>query len=200
MNIFHHSRPIQGRIQDLDFQYIQIKGEPPLTKPERFLVGIKYRPELLKGNYGAIVIGSGIGGLTMAALLSRSGKRVLVLERHYMAGGFTHAYKRKGYEWDVGVHYIGGVQNPRSTLRRLFDYISEGRLKWAKIMENAYDRILIAGESYDYVSGVEPFRKQIEACFPNESRAIEQYLQLVFKVDRSSRSFFVNKPLLTCPL
>ena len=166
-----------------------------MTKSERFLVGTKYRPELLKGKYDAIVIGSGIGGLTTAALLSQAGKRVLVLERHYMAGGFTHAYKRKGYEWDVGVHYIGGVQNHRSTLRRLFDHISEGRLEWARITENAYDRITIAGESYDYVSGLEPFRQQMLEYFPNENRAIEQYLQLVFEVERSSRSFFMNKAL-----
>ena len=31
----------------------------------------------------------------------------LVLEKHYEAGGYTHVFKRKGYEWDVGVHYIG---------------------------------------------------------------------------------------------
>jgi len=166
-----------------------------VTKAERFLVGTKYDPELLKGKYDAIVIGSGIGGLTTAALLSQSGKRVLVLERHYMAGGFTHAYKRRGYEWDVGVHYIGGLENPRSTLRRLFDHISEGRLEWAQITEDPYDRILIAGESYDYVRGLEPFREQMKEYFPSESRAIEKYLQLAFEVGRSSRSFFSNKAL-----
>ena len=41
--------------------------------------------------------------------MARDGKTVLVLERHYTAGGFTHVFKRKGYEWDVGIHYIGGV-------------------------------------------------------------------------------------------
>jgi phytoene dehydrogenase-like protein len=42
----------------------------------------------------------------LAALLL-AGKRVLVLEQHYTAGGFTHAFARGPYAWNVGVHYIG---------------------------------------------------------------------------------------------
>ena len=69
----------------------------------------------LDDTWDAIVVGSGIGGLASAAFLSRyAGKRVLVLERHYVPGGYTHVFHRPGYEWDVGLHYIGKVQNPDS--------------------------------------------------------------------------------------
>lgn len=50
----------------------------------------------------AVVIGSGVGGLTAAALLSKAGKRVLVLEQHDQAGGCTHTFQNKGFEFDVG--------------------------------------------------------------------------------------------------
>lgn len=55
--------------------------------------------------WDAIVIGSGIGGLSCAAILSRVGKRVLVLEQHDVIGGCTHTFEAKGFEFDTGLHY-----------------------------------------------------------------------------------------------
>src|SRR5579862_328513 len=86
--------------------------------------------------WDTIVIGSGVGGLSTAALLAKhGGHRVLVLERHYTAGGFTHAFRRPGYEWDVGVHYIGQVNNPASPVRAAFDHITDGCLGWNPMPE-----------------------------------------------------------------
>ena len=85
-----------------------------------------YQRHPVREAYDAIVIGSGIGGLAAAALLARHGqRRVLVLERHYAIGGFTHVFRRPGYEWDVGVHYVGEVQpggllRPQTPVRGLF--------------------------------------------------------------------------------
>ena len=63
----------------------------------------KQNPKI-EASYDAIFIGSGMGSLAGAAILSREGLRVLVLEQHYTPGGYTHVFKRKGYEWDVGIH------------------------------------------------------------------------------------------------
>ena len=59
---------------------------------------ISYRQQALDDRWDAIVIGSGLGGLTTAALLSKyASRKVLVLERHYTAGGYTHSFRRPGY-------------------------------------------------------------------------------------------------------
>ena len=48
-----------------------------------------YATRKLPDDIDYIVIGSGIGGLTCAGMLSRAGQRCLVLEQHYIAGGNT---------------------------------------------------------------------------------------------------------------
>ena len=153
----------------------------------------KKNPTLAE-HYDTIVIGSGMGSLTTAAILAKEGQKVLVLERHYTAGGFTHVFKRKGYEWDVGIHYIGEVQRPRSVIKRLFDYISDAQLKWADMGE-VYDRIIIGDRSYDFVKGVQNFRDQLCEYFPEEESAIEQYIELVFAVAKTSQKFYIDKAL-----
>ena len=42
----------------------------------------RYSPKLAEDKFDAIIIGSGMGGLSTAAFLSKAGKKVLVLERH----------------------------------------------------------------------------------------------------------------------
>lgn len=157
-------------------------------------VGEVYRRERAEGRWDAIVVGSGIGGLAVAALLAKAGRRVLVLERHYVAGGFTHTFRRPGYEWDVGVHYIGDVHRPRSASRRVFDDITEGRLAWAR-MPDVYDRVIVGERSYDFVVGRERFTQELTRHFPGERRTIETYVGLLDEVARSAQTFFAEKAL-----
>lgn len=157
--------------------------------------GHAYRQASLADTWDAIVIGSGIGGLTAAALLARHGaKRVLVLERHYTAGGFTHTFHRPGYEWDVGVHYIGEVHNPRSAVRTAFDHLTEGRLQW-NAMPDIYDRIVIGDRAYDFPSGVDRFCERMKSYFPQEGAAIDRYVQAVEAATEASGNFFAEKAM-----
>ena len=149
---------------------------------------------ILEESYDTIVIGSGMGGLATAAILSKQGQKVLVLERHYSAGGFTHVFKRKDYEWDVGIHYIGEVQREKGILKRLFDYITNGELKWADMGE-VYDRIIIGDEHFDFVRGVKNFKEKIISYFPEEEQAIHQYVNLVFEAVRSSKNYYISKAI-----
>ena len=149
---------------------------------------------LLEDKYDSIIVGSGIGSLCTAALLSKEGKKVLVLERHYTAGGFTHVFKRKGYEWDVGIHYIGEVQNPNAPIRKMFDYITNNKLKWSDMGE-IYDKIIIGDKHYDFVKGVKNFKLKMYEYFPNEKNAIDNYVELVYKSNKSMKKFYMDKSL-----
>ena len=146
----------------------------------------------LEENYDTIIIGSGMGSLTCGAILAKEGQKVLVLEQHYTAGGFTHVFKRKGYEWDVGIHYIGEVGRPKSAVKKLFDYITNAELKWAD-MGDVYDRIIIGDKSYDFVKGTTNFKAKLISYFPEEENAITEYIKLVFEANKASRKFFMEK-------
>jgi all-trans-retinol 13,14-reductase len=154
-----------------------------------------YKQAQLSDNWDAIVIGSGIGGLTTAAMLSvHAGKRVLVLERHYVAGGFTHVFRRPGFDWDVGLHYIGQVQDPRSRVRRAFDHLTAGAVQWAA-MPDVYDRVVIDGRTFDLVAGTDNLRDSLKRNFPGEARAIERYLSAVRAVDRLASLYYAEKAM-----
>ena len=126
--------------------------------------------------YDAIVIGSGIGGLTTAGLLARvASKRVLVLERHTEPGGLTHTFRRDGASWDVGVHYIGQV-GPGDRTRAYFDYLSGGQLEWNRMPE-AYDRFVYPGIDLSAVSDPEQYERALIRAFPDEAAAVSRYFK-----------------------
>ncbi|MED5431328.1 MAG: FAD-dependent oxidoreductase, partial [Pseudomonadota bacterium] len=150
-------------------------------QPSTLRVGRRYRANRLESGYDAIVIGSGIGGLTAAACLSKLGKKVLVLEQHYTAGGFTHSYDRNGYEWDVGVHYIGDMGSTKTMGRRLFDLVTDNQLQWAP-MDPVYDRLFIGERQIDLVAGPKAFADELKKQFPDEERAIDTYLGYLSQV------------------
>jgi len=153
-----------------------------------------YKQERVVGSFDAIVIGSGIGGLSVAALLALHDYRVLVLERHYVAGGFTHTFSRKGYEWDVGLHYVGEVQRENSLLRRVFDTITDRQLHWHP-MPKVYDRICIGEEIYDFEAPRERLRQKLEEYFPKERRGIAEYFRLVEEIAGAAKNFYMAKAM-----
>jgi all-trans-retinol 13,14-reductase len=153
-----------------------------------------YHSSLTQTHFDAIVIGSGLGGLTTAVMLAKDGKKVLVLEKHYVAGGFTHTFKRKKFVWDVGVHYVGQMDDQKSLMRKSFDYLTENKLLWADMGE-VYDRVIIQGDVYDFVKGVDNQEKQLISYFPNEAEAIKKYFVLIKKVAGASKMFFAERAM-----
>ncbi|XP_069800355.1 all-trans-retinol 13,14-reductase-like [Dendropsophus ebraccatus] len=145
-----------------------------------------FSPEKVPEKLDAIVIGSGIGGQAVAALLARAGKRVLVLEQLGKLGGCCHTFNEKGYEFDVGIHYIGQL-NEESPFRILIDQLTDGQLQWS-LMDNPFDVVVLGdpkhGRRYNMKSGTKAYIDELKKSFPGEEKAIENFIRLVKKVSR----------------
>lgn len=150
-------------------------------------------------DYDAIVIGSGMGGLAFASLMARLRKwRVLVLERHFKIGGFTHTFTRPGgWSWDVGLHYVGEMGEGMIG-RRLFDFITDGGVKWNSLPD-VYDVFVYPNLRVSACKGKAHFRRALIASFPSERANIEQYFKdlksAIGWVDRHFMAMMAPAPL-----
>lgn len=146
--------------------------------------------ELGKVDY--IIIGSGLSGLSAAALLARNGKKCLILEQHDVIGGCTHTFHENGYEFDTGVHYIGSEASDKRTLMGfLFHIIGMGQIKWTKMSSN-YDTTVISPllasqtpifslpkvTKIEFTSSSDETIKNLVDAF-GEEKAIKDYFRLI---------------------
>ena len=74
-----------------------------------------------------------MSGLGTAALLGKSGMKVLVLEKHSTAGGACHTFDDNGYEFNVGINYVGEMDNPAFPPKIILDQVSDGQIQWAPL-------------------------------------------------------------------
>uniref|UniRef100_A0A670JW47 All-trans-retinol 13,14-reductase n=1 Tax=Podarcis muralis TaxID=64176 RepID=A0A670JW47_PODMU len=149
----------------------------------------------------AVVIGSGYGGLAVAVMLSKAGKRVLVLEQHGKAGGCCHTFNEKGFEFDVGIHYIGQMQE-NSILRVMIDQLTDGQLQWAQ-MDSPFDTVILGDldscKKYYLYSGEKEYVKGLKKQFPGEEANIDRFVTLVKRVAKGSAHMAILK-MLPMPL
>lgn len=126
-------------------------------------------PEILKTKWDAIVIGSGIGGMTAAAGLACRGKKVLVLEQHYVPGGYATCFKRKGFTFEASLHCMpglgeGGLINRLLTDLGVMQKITPIPLKETYIVKTPRGNLSMGA---DYLN-------QLKGLFPEESEGIDR--------------------------
>src|SRR6201992_4423369 len=63
--------------------------------------------------YDVVVIGAGLGGLTSGAILARSGRTVLVVERSNSVGGPASSYKSGDLFVEGSLHETSDPHDPR---------------------------------------------------------------------------------------
>jgi all-trans-retinol 13,14-reductase len=143
--------------------------------------------------WDAVVIGSGMGGLATAALLAELGQRVLVLEQHYVPGGFTHTFKRKRWQWDVGVHAVGEVTE-RAVIGRVLRALSGGALEWASL-GGVYDEFHYPDLRIDFPDSRARFEERLVEAFPSRGEDVARYFAKVREVAAGMMPYYASRVL-----
>ncbi|MCB9477490.1 MAG: NAD(P)/FAD-dependent oxidoreductase [Deltaproteobacteria bacterium] len=159
-------------------------GAPRGTQPWS-----KTSPE---SHWDYIVIGSGMGGMACAALLAKLGRKVLVIEQHYVPGGFTHAFKRKKWHWDVGVHVVGEVTDHTITGRILKD-LSGDRLEWKSVGKYYENMYFPDGFEIHFPDNPREFRAMLDEKFPDEKEALDKYFQALAAANSAMQAYYGAK-------
>lgn len=136
--------------------------------------------------YDVIVVGAGTGGLVAAALLARAGRRVLVLDGHYVAGGNATVFRRKRWEFDVGIHYVGDC-GPDGTIPRILRACGAGDVVF-RPMDAELEQLTFPDFDFTIPRDTATFRARLVERFPSERRGIDRYLRFLAQVDRVQRA------------
>lgn len=128
-------------------------------------------------HYDAVVIGAGIGGLVCANYLARAGLRVLLVEQHFMVGGYCSTFRRKGFTFDAATHFYPLLGNPATlTGRQLIELGIQTR--WIKM--DPVDQFHCPDSSrFSVPADFETYISRLRAEVPEEADAIDKFFGLV---------------------
>jgi all-trans-retinol 13,14-reductase len=163
-------------------------------------VGTANRDE---GIYDDLVIGTGMAGLTVGALLARAGRRVLLLEAHEFPGGYAHTFPMGNYRFCAQVHYVFGC-GEGEPVHDLLDRLGlTETVRFRRLDPEGFDQVVVAGERFRIPSGFSKFRDRLVRRFPEAREPLRRYFATVMAL-REEISRLPDAPgwrdLLTAPL
>ena len=127
--------------------------------------------------YDAVIVGAGVGGLVLANLLAREGMQVLLLEQHYVVGGYCSSFQRKGYCFDAGSHFYPLLGNPNSMTGKLIADIGVTN-PWIQ-MDPVDHFHLPGGECFSVPVDFDAYLAKLKQRFPVASDALDQFFKEV---------------------
>jgi all-trans-retinol 13,14-reductase len=143
-------------------------------------------------SWDAIVIGSGLGGLTAGAYLQTNGLRTIVLEQYDVAGGSSHVFRRKRtWEFDVGLHYIGDCQ-PGGGIPGILGGVGlADKIDFLPMDRDGFDTLVFPDLTFKVPAGWDRYLDRLIDTFPDEERGLERCVETLRSI---ARQLISNSP------
>lgn len=143
-------------------------------------------PLSLKEKYDIVIIGAGMGGLTAAALLSKAGFSVCVLEKEPHAGGYLAGFRRRNFRFDTAIHWLNQC-GTNGMAGKIFSILGDDYPH--TVSQKSIRRYV--GHSHEYLLTNNPdeLKQQWIDEFPHEKKGIEKFFKDAKRIGTAFNDF-----------
>jgi phytoene dehydrogenase-like protein len=150
-------------------------------------------------DYDAIIVGAGMSGLAAGVRLAMYDKRVLIVERHYVAGGLNSYYHKFKRPFDVGLHAMTNFV-PRGKKRApLTKLLRQLRIPYDafQLCEQHGSQVHFPSAQLDFSNDFELLRSEVARAFPQQIDGFDALTAEVMAYDELSLD---RKPIPSRPV
>lgn len=137
----------------------------------------------MRKKYDVVIAGAGIGGLVCGCYLVREKIKVLIVEKHYQVGGYCASFRRKGFTFDAGVHYLGAGRKTGEIGILINNLMLKKYVNLRQI--DPCDKIILPNHELLIRKASRKTIQGIISEFPKERKKIKELLELIY-----SKNFF----------
>ncbi|HEY4221029.1 MAG TPA: NAD(P)/FAD-dependent oxidoreductase, partial [Myxococcota bacterium] len=135
----------------------------------------------MSDTYDTVIIGAGMGGLTVGSLLAKRGERVAMLEAHDVPGGCCHTFTMGDYRFCAAVHYIFscGEGEPVHNLVTKLGLADE--VTFERLDPEGYDHFSCPSEQLRFriPNGLRKWCTRMCERFPDDAKSLRAFFDVI---------------------
>ena len=126
-----------------------------------------------------LIVGSGLAGLSFGALMAKSGKRVRIIEAHYLPGGYGHTFDMGNYKFNAQLHYVWNCGEGRTVHTVLKELGLTETVTFQEYDPLGFDRMRMPGYALDIPNDYDLLVQRLQTLFPEYRVSLARFVYAV---------------------